>query len=58
MILWMENSGEHRIFEYFRCLILLLERIGMHPRIDRDPDWVGMLRRAGWRPFILERYLR
>lgn len=37
--------------DYFRALWLLLELIGLHPRIDRDEEFAAMLRKWGWRPF-------
>ncbi len=59
MILWL-SQREHRrsIVDYFRGIALLLEKIGAHPRIDSDPDWVQMVQHAGWRPFRIERCSR
>jgi len=40
---------------YSRLLALLLELAGLRPRLDCDPEWADMLRRAGWRPFLVYR---
>lgn len=44
--------------EYFRCLWLILELIGLHPRPAYDPDLAETLRKWGWRPFMIERATR
>jgi hypothetical protein len=46
------------IRSYFEALDLLAELIGLHPRRTQDQDFMQMLRRAGWRPFLVERYGR
>jgi hypothetical protein len=40
---------------YTWIIALILELAGLHPRLDCDPEWAEMLRRAGWRPFLMFR---
>ena len=40
---------------YSFLIALLLELAGAHPRIDSDLDWSEMCRKAGWRPFLIEK---
>jgi hypothetical protein len=48
----------HKIRLYFEAIELLAELIGLHPRRTVDRDFMEMLRRAGWRPFLCEWYGR
>lgn len=39
----------------FEAFWLLLELIGLRPRIDHDPELAETLRQYGWRPFYFYR---
>lgn len=47
--------GEVSVIDRLKALWLLLEIIGMHPRIPTvSEEYLEMLRRAGWREFRCE----
>lgn len=54
--LWLDEPRTPKT--YHEALELLCELIGLHPKRRTDEDWCEMLKRAGWRPFRVERVSR
>jgi hypothetical protein len=42
------------MLEYLKCIELLMEYIGLHPRRTHDEEVVEALR-GKWRPFVVEK---
>lgn len=51
------RTGEEAVKPFAYILALILELAGYHPRLDYDPELADVLRRWGWRPFLIERVL-